>query len=216
MIHAYDKLYLSVAQKNLACMLDYMVNDLKRPLETVWQWFCMSNTASRFERGDCSVVAGMSGVEIAYEVLQEAGEPKPEQAPSYSYDRSPEYWTGWALAYYQWSTSLSFAEINQAIPVTEVRMLYTPYHEMDVRQFVDKMNELYREAKPETNLKELRTFANLSQSELAQHNKQAEDYRKETIRIDKDWHSRQVFRFGPFSSMNSEERILTRRRQRPC
>ena len=42
MIHAYDKLYLSVAQKNLACMLDYMVNDLKRPLETVWQWFCMS------------------------------------------------------------------------------------------------------------------------------------------------------------------------------
>jgi len=153
MIHAYDKLYLSVAQKNLACMLDYMVNDLKRPLETVWQWFCMSNTASRFERGDCSVVAGMSGVEIAYEVLQEAGEPKPEQAPSYSYDRSPEYWTGWALAYYQWSTSLSFAEINQAIPVTEVRMLYTP---------------LYREAKPETNLKELRTFANLSQSELAQ------------------------------------------------
>jgi len=110
----------------------------------------------------------MSGVEIAYEVLQEAGEPKPEQAPSYSYDRSPEYWTGWALAYYQWSTSLSFAEINQAIPVTEVRMLYTPYHEMDVRQFVDKMNELYREAKPETNLKELRTFANLSQSELAQ------------------------------------------------
>ena len=71
-------------------------------------------------------------------------------------------------AYYQWSTSLSFAEINQAIPVTEVRMLYTPYHEMDVRQFVDKMNELYREAKPETNLKELRTFANLSQSELAQ------------------------------------------------
>ena len=60
MIHAYDKLYLSVAQKNLACMLDYMVNDLKRPLETVWQWFCMSNTASRFERGDCSVVAGMS------------------------------------------------------------------------------------------------------------------------------------------------------------
>ena len=34
MIYAYDKLYLSVAQKNLACMLDYMVNNLKYPLET--------------------------------------------------------------------------------------------------------------------------------------------------------------------------------------
>ena len=167
MIHAYDKLYLSVAQKNLACMLDYMVNNLKYPLETAWQWFCMSNTASRFERGDCSIVAGRSGVEIAYEVLRETGKPHSKQTSSYSYDRSPEYWIGWALAYYQCSTSLSFAEINQAIPVTEVRMLYIPYHEMDIRQFVDKMNELYREAKPETNLKELRTFANLSQSELA-------------------------------------------------
>ena len=114
------------------------------------------------------MVAGMSGVEIAYEVLQEAGEPKPEQAPSYSYDRSPEYWTGWALAYYQWSTSLSFAEINQAIPVTEVRMLYTPYHEMDVRQFVDKMNELYHDSSPDTNLKALRTLSGFTQAELAE------------------------------------------------
>lgn len=41
----------------------------------------MSNTASRFERGDCSVVAGMSGVEIAYEVLQEAGNQSRNKPP---------------------------------------------------------------------------------------------------------------------------------------
>ena len=46
-------------------------------------------------------------------------------------------------------------------------MMYDPYHEMDIRQFVDKLNEMYRNAKPETNLKTLRTLANLSQSELA-------------------------------------------------
>lgn len=45
MIHAYDKSYLSSAQKNLARMLDYMVNDLKHSLETVWQWFLMSKTS---------------------------------------------------------------------------------------------------------------------------------------------------------------------------
>ena len=89
------------------------------------------------------------------------------QKPSYAYDRSPEYWTGWALAYYQWLTGLRFAEIEQAVSITEVRLLYTPYHEMDVRQFADKMNELYRAAKPETNLKAMRTLAGLSQSELA-------------------------------------------------
>ena len=42
MIHAYDKSYLSAAQKNLARMLDYLVNDLHYPLETAWQWFVTS------------------------------------------------------------------------------------------------------------------------------------------------------------------------------
>ena len=39
---------------------------------------------------------------------------------------------------------------------------------MDIRQFVDKMNELYKAAKPETNLKLLRQKAGLSQRELAE------------------------------------------------
>ena len=46
--------------------------------------------------------------------------------------------------------------------------MYSPYHEMDIRQFCDKMNELYRTAQPETNLKALRQWANLSQRELAE------------------------------------------------
>ena len=168
MIHAYDKSYLSAAQKNLARMLDYLVNDLHYPLETAWQWFVTSELSARFEQGDCSVLVGLSGVELARTVLEQAREPAPVQQPSYAYDRSPEYWTGWALAYYQWFTGLRFAEIEQAVPITEVRLLYTPYHEMDVRQFADKMNELYRAAKPETNLKALRALAGLSQSELAE------------------------------------------------
>ena len=167
MIHAYDKNYLADAQKNLARMLDYLVNDLHYQLEVAWKWFLMSELSSRFEQGDCSVLVGLSGVELARTVLAQAEEPESMQQPSYTYDRTPEYWTGWAIAYYQWFTGLRFAEIEQAVPITEVRLLYTPYHEMDVRQFADKMNELYRAAKPETNLKALRTLARLSQSELA-------------------------------------------------
>lgn len=167
MIHAYDKSYLAAAQKNLARMLDYLVNDLHYSLETVWQWFLTSELSARFEQGDCSVLVGLSGVELARIVLEQAGEAVSMRWPSYSYDRSPEYWTGWAIAYYQWDTGLRFSEIEQVVPITEVRLLYTPYHEMDVRQFTDKMNELYCAAKPETNLKILRTLAGLSQSELA-------------------------------------------------
>lgn len=167
MIRAYDKSYLAAAQKNLARMLDYLVNDLRHPLETAWRWFLTSELSTRFEQGDCSVLVGMSGAELTRAVLEQAGEPVPAQNPSYAYDRSPEYWTGWVLAYYQWLTTLRFVEIERAVPITEVRLLYTPYHEMDVRQFADKMNELYRAAHPETNLKALRTLAGLSQAELA-------------------------------------------------
>lgn len=39
---------------------------------------------------------------------------------------------------------------------------------MDIRQFADKMNELYRLRKPETNLKRYRTLSGFSQSMLAE------------------------------------------------
>ena len=169
MIHAYDKTYLSNAQKNLARMLDYLTNSLHVSLENAWHWFLTSKISMRFECGDCSVLSGMSGVELAFAVLQEAGEPFPVSTPEYPFDRTPEYWTGWALAYYQWNTGLRFSEIEHAIPIRTIWMMYDPYHEMDIRQFVDKLNEMYRNAKPETNLKTLRTLANLSQSELDEH-----------------------------------------------
>lgn len=62
---------------------------------------------------------------------------------------------------------MSFREITHAIPIQEVQGLYTPYHEMDIRQFVDRMNELYIAATPNTQLKTRRLAADLSQSELA-------------------------------------------------
>ena len=85
MIHAYDKSYLSAAQKNLARMLDYLVNDLHYPLETAWQWFVTSELSARFEQGDCSVLVGLSGVELARAVLEQAGEVVPMQKPSSSF-----------------------------------------------------------------------------------------------------------------------------------
>ena len=53
-------------------------------------------------------------------------------------DRSAEYWAGWALAYYQWETNLTFRRITDTVPVDEIVALYTPYHEMDIRQFSDR------------------------------------------------------------------------------
>ena len=65
------------------------------------------------ELGDSTILAGTSGVELAHRVLEQAGEPEPVRKASYAYDRSLEYWTGWAIAYYQWDTGLRFSEIEQ-------------------------------------------------------------------------------------------------------
>ena len=167
MIRAYDKVYLDKARTVLGRMLDFAVYDLKYDIEVFFELFVQSSVASRFENGDFAVIAGMSGVELAYEVLWQSGQDFERIKPNYTVGRSEEYWAGHALAYYQWMTALSFEEIVQNISIEDIVALYSPYHEMDIRQFVDKMNELYRQAKPETNLKRLRQKRNLSQRELS-------------------------------------------------
>ena len=67
----------------------------------------------------------------------------------------------------EWASGAPFASIQELVPIDEVRSMYRPYHEMDVRQFCDKMDELRREAQPRTNLQARRLAASLSQSQLA-------------------------------------------------
>lgn len=168
MIHAYDKTYLDKARTALGRMLDFAVYDLKYDITDFFDLFLTSGAAQRFEQGDYTLIVGMSGVELAYKVLELSGRAQEHIHPQYTVDRSEEYWTGWALAYYQWETALKFQEIVRCVPIQDIRRLYSPYHEMDIRQFCDKMNELYRTAKPETNLKSLRQKAGFSQRELAE------------------------------------------------
>lgn len=168
MIHAYDKVYLEKARASLGRMLDFAVYDLKLGLVEFFELFITSGVAEQFGMGDYSLIAGMSGVELAYLVLEKSGQNVERIRPHYSVDRSEEYWTGWALAYYQWETGRSFHEIIGYVPIMDIKALYSPYHEMDIRQFRDKMDELYRTAKPNTNLKILRQKAGLTQRELAE------------------------------------------------
>ncbi len=164
MIRAYDKLYLSKAQSSLASMLDFAVYDLKKDINAFYKKFLESKISVQFERGESSVIAGKSGVELALEVLENYSLAKKYKPAA---NRSPEYWTGWALAYFQWQTNLSFKQIDSLIPITEVRAMYAPYHEMNISQFCDKMTELYKARKPACNLKTRRLAAGLSQNELA-------------------------------------------------
>ncbi|MEZ3467189.1 MAG: helix-turn-helix domain-containing protein [Schaedlerella sp.] len=174
MICAYDRLYLDKARISMGRMLDFAVHELKYNIELFFQMFIESGTAGRFERGDSATIAGKSGVETAYDVIdyivRSQGKEKWEVRMEVScpMERSPEYWAGWALAYYQWRTGLGYQEINTYVPIQEIVRMYHPYHEMDIQQFCDRMNELLRARKEETNLKRYRMDAGMSQRELAE------------------------------------------------
>lgn len=142
MTHAYDHTYLEKAETALARMLDFAVYDLQYDITEFMNLFISSGVADRFGSGEFTVIVGMSGVELAYEVLDKVNIEYTRIKPKYPVERSEEYWTGYALAYYQWYTAISFENILSKVPITRIRDLYHPYHEMDIRQFRDKMDEL--------------------------------------------------------------------------
>lgn len=164
MMNAYDKLYLDNARKKLGVMLDYGVNVLRYKLDKFWFLFINSDISMKFERGDASVIDGRSGVELALMVVNDNGK---NIKPYKSFEKSEVYWLGWALAYYQWLTGLCFYRITEEIDINEIIKMYNPYHEMDIRHFCDKLTEIIKKRKTQTNLKKMRLAIGISQSQLS-------------------------------------------------
>lgn len=168
MISSYDRVYLPQARETMGAMLDYAVWDCKVDIDRFFALFVASGLADRFGRGDPKLVAGRSGVELAWDVFTKTGYADRRPAPRYNLNRGKTYWTGWALAHCQWATSLSFRALTRYLPPSRIEGLYSPYHERDERALVEKVVELYREAKPESNLKIQRQRRGLSQHQLAE------------------------------------------------
>ena len=166
-IRAYDEDYLADAQNVLGHAVDFAVMTLNLDPDEFSNAFIVSDTSRQFAVGNPRYVAGMNGCELVRQVLSETHMPFTDVEDAMFLDRSPEYWAGWALAYYQWYSSRSFADILTAVPLSRMIEMYPVYHEMDVCQFSDHMNELIRKAYPTTRLKAYRINNRLSQSELA-------------------------------------------------
>jgi len=167
MIRAYRKTYLHDAARNFGNMVDYAINDCEIGGCLFLHMFISSGLAHRFERGNPKVVAGMSGVDLAMEAITKATGNAPKVIPSMINYRTPEYWSGWALAHYQWQTARSFASILRFMPFSEILKMYYTLHEEDITKFYESADEIFTQARPQTNLKRIRETAGLSQSKLA-------------------------------------------------
>lgn len=160
MIHAYNEIYLNDAMQTLAEMFGYVPNE--KQADILFQHFIMSGVACQFERGNPKYInmppqvlfAKVSGKKIS--MIQ----PNP-------YGKSPEYWCGFVLAYYQWYTGMKFEIIGRRLPPSRIIAMYNPLHEASIEKFVEVASSIVLQK--ETNLAIYRKTANLSQSELSKY-----------------------------------------------
>ncbi len=166
-MYAYDENLIHKAMDSLGWMFEYGVNDYKLSLEQFYTYFLTSGYADRFSKGESRIVSGMSGTELAMEVIYKMDPFSKLPAPSFCLNRSAEYWLGWSLAYYQWYRNICFKNITAATSINSILLMYKKYHEMDISHFVEKLDADQENYKKSSTLKRLRLYAGLSQKELS-------------------------------------------------
>jgi len=170
MTHAYNESYLDDVMQNLGDMLDYALVDCGYVPDEFFSWFISSGIATKIENGNPKYITGMSGVELAREVvfLTTGSYPTKERAIKDFAGR--EYWAGWILAYYQWYSSLEFSDMEEnGLSLSEVLSLYI-LHEAGQSKFVETANEIISRHKLEkpANLTTIRKARGFTQGQLAQ------------------------------------------------
>lgn len=159
MIHAYDKYYLDMTQRKLGMLFELAVLQEGMDIDSFAQLFLSSKVSRAIEKADPIYIAGKSALELLAIVLNKDIGPVET-----SMQCSPEYWVGWVLAYIQWDTNKSFAEIIKAYPCSKLLLNYFPYHEMDITQIVELVKKHLDMDCP---LKKWRQKRQLSQNQLA-------------------------------------------------
>ena len=165
-MRAYNESYLSNAMSNLGDMFDFAVNHHDMPRENVWKAFANSDIAAEFERGSPKIVAGLSGYELFFRLFNTADAGVPAQDANGLLSKSPEFWCGWFLAYYQWAYNTSFKALQSNLTFEKLLSLYPVYHEIDENKAAKNLHERLTKASP-TRLSILRKARELKQAELA-------------------------------------------------
>lgn len=167
MTHAYPESYLSHAQSALGDAFDYAINSCQISGDNFIQMLLVSSVCMKLENGEPNYLAGKSGIEIAREILKETTGKQFKQEQDYDMSRNPEYWIGWAVAYYQWYSDRRYNQIFEALSFQDLEKMYYTLHEADVSKFAGIAERRIKEVLPETNLKRIRTLYGCTQSELA-------------------------------------------------
>lgn len=167
MIHAYPEMYLNRAMTNLGDAFDYAINDCQMSPEKFMDIFCLSSACAKLENGEPKYLLGMSGIELAIECIEERTNSKINIPPRVNYNRTSEYWCGWALCFYQWLSGRRYVEIFKYITYSDLLVMYKTLHEADVSKFSDIMETRIKSLCEKTHLRIYREARGCSQSNLS-------------------------------------------------
>ncbi|MBO7603340.1 MAG: helix-turn-helix transcriptional regulator [Bacteroidales bacterium] len=167
MTRAYDISYLDDAMTSLGAMLDYAVNSCGEDMALFYARFLASGVADSFSRANPKYLGGMSGIELASLVASRTGRELPKEDGLIDIG-SPEYWTGWTLAYLSWYLGMDFGTIqSRGLTVQSLRDRYPTLHEADLSKSVQFALKRLKETSGGNLLKRARKNARLTQRQLS-------------------------------------------------
>ena len=166
-IRAYNELYIESAQRVLGDAFDFAIVTLCINPSDYEKMLISSDAMLQFEAGNPAYVCGINGCQLTRTILTQSGYTFHDCPDEMYIDKSPEFWCGWILAYYQWYTDRHFKEILSTVGISDLLKMYPVYHETDVQNFISEINKRIEMLYPLTRLRMYRENCNLSQSELA-------------------------------------------------
>lgn len=169
-MRAYSELYIDEFQDNMGEMTDYVIEQCGVSPQEFWDRFLSSRVPGEIERGNPDYLVGKSGAELAHIVLGDTGYRRDAWSVYVWTNPGRSYWTGWALAYLQWYTGLSFKDLTEyGYGAAQLAGMYNPYHEADISRFVEDVSDSLRErmCHEPSRLKKYRLYAGITQKELS-------------------------------------------------
>ena len=148
-MYAYEQCYLDDAMKNLGEAVEYAVLKCQLLPDRFMEMF----------------IAG--GLADGFETIRRAGLRRefPDAINSDSY--SPEYWSGWILARYQYEYGLRFRDITRFLPLQDIICMYPALHEASEEKFIDTAEQIRQRSIKEARLQQIRRLNAYSQRMLA-------------------------------------------------
>ncbi len=166
MTHAYNPIYQNKAAHSLGNMLHDAVYEFRFDGGEFLRLFIQSGIAEQIENGNPKYIAGKSGLELFFDVIELTTGKAPETKVIESYDRSDVYWIGWILAQYQCYSHKSFRDIIEVIPYDELMILYGTLHEADTSKAFDVFDKRFQKATSKLQL--MRKRIGITQEQLAE------------------------------------------------